>query len=61
MRRCDTCDSTDRKGGDTLANMGISAPIAYWEVLDSGEHRCNRCVESIDEALSEMEEDEDNE
>ena len=51
MKRCDICDSTEQS--DTVKDLGIYYPIAYWLPLPTG-HRCNRCQDSIDSALYEL-------
>lgn len=53
MLRCDVCDSSEVE--DTLAYLGLDNPIKHWVKLDSGEHRCNRCHDSIQETVYDYE------
>lgn len=64
MKRCDTCDSTEME--DTIFNLGIeNTPLTSWVVVENPDgttvDRCNRCMESINEALGEFEDPEENE
>jgi hypothetical protein len=44
MKRCDICDSTEII--DTMVIVG-EEPLKYWVELDNGDHRCDRCEDSI--------------
>lgn len=62
--RCDVCDSTEMN--DTLADLGLDEPIAYWVKLTDPKtnttfHRCSRCFEAINETVNEMEEEDEEE
>ncbi|MCB0368303.1 MAG: hypothetical protein KDD45_02400 [Bdellovibrionales bacterium] len=58
MKRCCVCDSTEFN--DTLAEDGIDQPISYWQLdKETGEQYCNRCYESIKEAIEDFGYDEE--
>ena|SRR5210317_1844993 len=57
LNRCIICNSTEER--DTFERDGINTqPIEYWVITDQGETVCNRCNDSIKEALVEFEQDE---
>lgn len=57
MKRCSICDSTIQY--DTLQSLGLAQPITKWFTDERYGDTCNRCHNSAQDALFEMEDEND--